>query len=73
MSTGTIVLIVVGVFIVLIIGWLVSTSNSINRVKSFVLVFCLAVIFSLANYFLKKFEFIPLSFDFFSLVAFVVQ
>ena len=33
MSTGTIVLIVIGVLIVCILGWFVSTSNSINRVK----------------------------------------
>ncbi len=33
MSTGTIVLIVIGVIVLLIIGWFVSTSNNINRVK----------------------------------------
>jgi LemA protein len=33
MSTGTVVLIVVGVVLLCIIGWFISTSNSINRVK----------------------------------------
>ena len=41
-----------------------TPKNMCASKASFVLVFCLAVIFSLAHYFLKKFEFIPLSFDF---------